>query len=86
MLKFDQSLQGLIHQVSQCHQLYIFQNTYSWKWNDIAILEFPEGTDFGVKPVTLAKDYAQFYLQNEKLVVAGFGKYKVNSKLNLCFY
>uniref|UniRef100_A0AC35FL52 Peptidase S1 domain-containing protein n=1 Tax=Panagrolaimus sp. PS1159 TaxID=55785 RepID=A0AC35FL52_9BILA len=48
--------------------------TYSWSqwpWNDMAILEFPEGTDFGIKPVKLAKDY--YEKEGDEAYIIGFG-------------
>uniref|UniRef100_A0AC34G3U3 Peptidase S1 domain-containing protein n=1 Tax=Panagrolaimus sp. ES5 TaxID=591445 RepID=A0AC34G3U3_9BILA len=54
-----------------------FPLNYKWPYyHNLAVIEFPEGTDFGVKPVTLAKDYIQTYLENETLIVAGYGKHE----------
>uniref|UniRef100_A0A914QC49 Peptidase S1 domain-containing protein n=1 Tax=Panagrolaimus davidi TaxID=227884 RepID=A0A914QC49_9BILA len=49
-----------------------FPSKYKWPWkSNIAVIEFPEGTDFGIKPITLAKDYVQVYLEKE-VIVAGY--------------
>uniref|UniRef100_A0AC34FRX5 Peptidase S1 domain-containing protein n=1 Tax=Panagrolaimus sp. ES5 TaxID=591445 RepID=A0AC34FRX5_9BILA len=55
----------------------------STMFHNLAIIEFPEGTNFGVEPVTLAKDYVQKYLENETLIVAGYGKYKMKKNMPL---
>uniref|UniRef100_A0A914NZP7 Peptidase S1 domain-containing protein n=1 Tax=Panagrolaimus davidi TaxID=227884 RepID=A0A914NZP7_9BILA len=53
--------------------------TYSrsqWPWNDMAILEFPEGTDFGIEPVKLAKDY--YEKEGDEAYIIGFGRWWLN--------
>uniref|UniRef100_A0AC35GH97 Uncharacterized protein n=1 Tax=Panagrolaimus sp. PS1159 TaxID=55785 RepID=A0AC35GH97_9BILA len=53
--------------------------TYSrsqWPWNDMAILEFPEGTDFGIEPVKLAKDY--YEKEGDEAYIIGFGRWWIN--------
>uniref|UniRef100_A0A914Y6D3 Peptidase S1 domain-containing protein n=1 Tax=Panagrolaimus superbus TaxID=310955 RepID=A0A914Y6D3_9BILA len=50
---------------------YITKNFSQWYSNDIAILEFPEGTDFGIEPVKLAKDY--FEKEGDEAYITGFG-------------
>uniref|UniRef100_A0A914Y488 Peptidase S1 domain-containing protein n=1 Tax=Panagrolaimus superbus TaxID=310955 RepID=A0A914Y488_9BILA len=45
-------------------------------WNDIAILEFPEGTDFEIEPVKLAKDYTE--KEGDEAYIAGFGVWFTN--------
>uniref|UniRef100_A0AC35G033 Uncharacterized protein n=1 Tax=Panagrolaimus sp. PS1159 TaxID=55785 RepID=A0AC35G033_9BILA len=51
-----------------------FPLNYVWPWqHNIAVIEFPDGTDFGIKPVSLAKDYISIYLDNSTFILAGFG-------------
>lgn len=45
------------------------------KWSDIAVVEFPEGTNFGVDPITLAKDYVEE--DGDDAVIVGYGRYRV---------
>ena len=47
--------------------------------NDIAIIEFPEGADFGIVPVQLASDYIEY--ENDPGVIAGYGVMFWNGKL-----
>uniref|UniRef100_A0AC34G8T4 Peptidase S1 domain-containing protein n=1 Tax=Panagrolaimus sp. ES5 TaxID=591445 RepID=A0AC34G8T4_9BILA len=44
--------------------------------DDIAILEFPEGTNFSVEPVKLAKDF--FEKEGDEAYIAGFGSWWEN--------
>uniref|UniRef100_A0A914ZCY7 Peptidase S1 domain-containing protein n=1 Tax=Panagrolaimus superbus TaxID=310955 RepID=A0A914ZCY7_9BILA len=50
-------------------------NTY----DDIAVLEFPEGTDFGVEPVKLARDY--FEKEGDESYIVGFGVWWENGSV-----
>lgn len=50
------------------------------KYN-LAVIEFPEGTDFGIKPIALAKDFIQ--IDGEKAIVAEYGHYEING---MCFF
>ena len=55
--------------------------TYGPSWTpepDIAIIEFPEGTHFGVDPIPLAKDYEE--KEGDWGIAAGYGYYKVTCK------
>uniref|UniRef100_A0A914Z8E4 Peptidase S1 domain-containing protein n=1 Tax=Panagrolaimus superbus TaxID=310955 RepID=A0A914Z8E4_9BILA len=42
--------------------------------NDIAIIEFPEGTDLKIKPVTLVSDYVEE--DGDSAIAAGYGTHK----------
>uniref|UniRef100_A0A914QP99 Peptidase S1 domain-containing protein n=1 Tax=Panagrolaimus davidi TaxID=227884 RepID=A0A914QP99_9BILA len=51
-----------------------FPLKYVWPWqHNIAVIEYPKGTDFGIEPVTLAKDHFPIYLDNSTFILAGFG-------------
>uniref|UniRef100_A0A914Q183 Peptidase S1 domain-containing protein n=1 Tax=Panagrolaimus davidi TaxID=227884 RepID=A0A914Q183_9BILA len=51
-----------------------FPLNYVWPWlHDIAVIEYSENTDFGIEPVSLAKDYFSIYLDNSTFILAGFG-------------
>uniref|UniRef100_A0A914Z6G6 Peptidase S1 domain-containing protein n=1 Tax=Panagrolaimus superbus TaxID=310955 RepID=A0A914Z6G6_9BILA len=55
---------------------------YDWPWrHNLAVVEFPEGTDFGVEPITLAKDYIQIYL--DYAIIAEYGKYEIKTNISL---
>uniref|UniRef100_A0AC34FMS7 Peptidase S1 domain-containing protein n=1 Tax=Panagrolaimus sp. ES5 TaxID=591445 RepID=A0AC34FMS7_9BILA len=57
---------------------------FNYRWtgeHNLAVIEFTEGTDFGIEPVTLAKDYLQVYL--EPLIVAGYGKYEFKDNMHI---
>uniref|UniRef100_A0A914ZB95 Uncharacterized protein n=1 Tax=Panagrolaimus superbus TaxID=310955 RepID=A0A914ZB95_9BILA len=49
--------------------------------HNLVVIEFPEGTDFGVEPITLAKDHVQTYLEN--LIVVGYGKYEFKKNMHI---
>ena len=49
------------------------------KYNDIAILEFPEYVDFGIEPIKLAKNYVVDY--KDTAIAAGYGRYIYNGKI-----
>uniref|UniRef100_A0AC34G8N4 Peptidase S1 domain-containing protein n=1 Tax=Panagrolaimus sp. ES5 TaxID=591445 RepID=A0AC34G8N4_9BILA len=60
-----------------------FSLNYKWPWDhNLAIIEFPDGTDFGIEPLTLGKDYFQVYLDNETFIVAGYGKYEFKNSMH----
>ena len=46
--------------------------------NDLAIIEFPEGYNFNVTPITLAKDYQE--KKGDYAIGAGYGVYKYTSE------
>ena len=48
--------------------------------NDLAIIEFPEGADFGIQPVQLASDYIEY--ENDPGISIGYGRMSWNCK---CF-
>uniref|UniRef100_A0AC34FY95 Peptidase S1 domain-containing protein n=1 Tax=Panagrolaimus sp. ES5 TaxID=591445 RepID=A0AC34FY95_9BILA len=55
---------------------------YVWPWNhNLAVVEFPEGTDFGVEAITLAKDYVQVYL--DTAIIATFGRYEIKKNMHI---
>uniref|UniRef100_A0AC34GEE4 Peptidase S1 domain-containing protein n=1 Tax=Panagrolaimus sp. ES5 TaxID=591445 RepID=A0AC34GEE4_9BILA len=61
--------------VQPVNAIAYFPSNYKRPWkHNFAVIEFPEGTDFGVEPVTLANDYIKVFF--EDLIVAGFGKYE----------
>uniref|UniRef100_A0A914Q5U4 Peptidase S1 domain-containing protein n=1 Tax=Panagrolaimus davidi TaxID=227884 RepID=A0A914Q5U4_9BILA len=43
--------------------------------NDIAIVEFPEGTNLNITPITLASDYVE--KEGDMAIAAGYGVYKI---------
>uniref|UniRef100_A0AC35G9H8 Peptidase S1 domain-containing protein n=1 Tax=Panagrolaimus sp. PS1159 TaxID=55785 RepID=A0AC35G9H8_9BILA len=50
-----------------------FPLKYVVPWNhNIAVIEYPKGTDFGIEPVYLANDYIPIYLDNTSFILAGF--------------
>uniref|UniRef100_A0A914PQD8 Peptidase S1 domain-containing protein n=1 Tax=Panagrolaimus davidi TaxID=227884 RepID=A0A914PQD8_9BILA len=47
--------------------------------DDIAVIEFPEGTNLNITPVTLVSDYVE--KEGDKAITAGYGIYKWNYDL-----
>uniref|UniRef100_A0A914QQH2 Peptidase S1 domain-containing protein n=1 Tax=Panagrolaimus davidi TaxID=227884 RepID=A0A914QQH2_9BILA len=48
---------------------------YNWMFADIAIIEFPEGTNLNITPITLASNYVE--KKGDMGIAAGYGVYKV---------
>uniref|UniRef100_A0AC35FUI1 Peptidase S1 domain-containing protein n=1 Tax=Panagrolaimus sp. PS1159 TaxID=55785 RepID=A0AC35FUI1_9BILA len=56
---------------------YYFHPAYdyfNWMFADIAIIEFPEGTNLNITPITLASDYVE--KEGDMAIAAGYGIYK----------
>uniref|UniRef100_A0A914PP16 Peptidase S1 domain-containing protein n=1 Tax=Panagrolaimus davidi TaxID=227884 RepID=A0A914PP16_9BILA len=48
---------------------------YNWMFTDIAIIEFPEGTNLNITPITLASNYVE--KKGDMGIAAGYGVYKI---------
>uniref|UniRef100_A0A914QT48 Peptidase S1 domain-containing protein n=1 Tax=Panagrolaimus davidi TaxID=227884 RepID=A0A914QT48_9BILA len=48
---------------------------YNWMFADIAIIEFPEGTNLNITPIALASNYVE--KKGDMAIAAGYGVYKV---------
>ena len=65
---------------SQFHFHEGWNREHLFAGNDIAIIEFPEGVDFGIDPVRLARDYIEY--DNDPGIATGYGNMYWNCK---CF-
>ena len=52
-----------------------------FKYDDIAVLGFPEYVDFGIEPVKLANNYVDDF--NDTAIAAGYGRHIYNGKEKL---
>ena len=59
-------------------RIYHFYEGYPYDGSDLAIIEFPEGVDFGIDPVQLAEDYIEY--DNDPGIIAGYGVMYWNGK------
>ena len=67
---------------SQFHVHEKWDQEHIYDANDIAIIEFPEGVDFGIDPVLLASDYVEY--ENDPGVAVGYGRMYWNCKCLFC--
>uniref|UniRef100_A0AC34GWL4 Peptidase S1 domain-containing protein n=1 Tax=Panagrolaimus sp. ES5 TaxID=591445 RepID=A0AC34GWL4_9BILA len=70
------------HSYNVSNRTYIHHNYNFDKFtNDIAVVEYPKGFDFGIQPIRLAADFVEN--EGEMAFAVGYGKYQPNDSENL---